>query len=139
MTLHLGYFENFNGADAVLLTCDPVEVTPLRGVLADVMAKGIPFAIHDLAVVSGRNPARLVLCPAAAPFRRVGGGFVWRLNHVEFATVDSRLEVLEHVRAAHEYFDLDGSNVRLMVSVNEYDEGWWTSPQPGVPPHSRRE
>jgi hypothetical protein len=125
MTLHLGYFEKFKGADIVLLTCDPVEVTPFRGVLADVMAKGAPFAIHDLAVVSARNPVRLVLCPAAAPFRRVGGGFIWRLNHVEFATADSRLEVLGRVRAAHEYFDLDGSDVRLMVSVNEYDEVWW--------------
>lgn len=134
MTLHLGYFENFKGADIVLLTCDPVEVTPLRGVLADVMAKGIPFAIHDLAVVSARNPACLVLCPAAAPFRRVDGGFIWRLNHVEFATVDSRLEVLAHVRAAHQYFDLDGSNVRLMVSVNEYGEGWWNRWESGDAP-----
>jgi hypothetical protein len=125
MTLHLGYFKNFRGADVVLLSCDPVEVPPFRGVLADVMAKGVPFAIHDLAVVSANHPARLVLCPAAARFRRLGAGFIWRLNHVEFATADSRLEVLEHVRAAHEYFGLDGSDVQLMISVSEYDEVWW--------------
>jgi hypothetical protein len=125
MTLHLGYFEDFKGADTVLLSCDPVEVLPLRGVLADVMAKGVPFAIHDLAIVSVRHPARLVLCPAAAPSRGVGAGFIWRLNHVEFATTDSRLEVLEQGRAAHVYFDLDGSDVQLMISVSEYDESWW--------------
>jgi hypothetical protein len=125
MTLHLGYFENFKGADTVLLSCDPVEVPPLRGVLADAMAKGVPFAIHDLAVVSARNPARLVLCPTGAPFRGLGGEFIWQLNHVEFASVDSKLEALEHVRAAHQYFDLDDSDVRLMVSVREYDEAWW--------------
>jgi hypothetical protein len=58
MMLRLGYFENCKGADTVLSSRDPVEVPPLREVLADAMAKGIPFAIHDLAVVSARNPAR---------------------------------------------------------------------------------
>src|SRR5215475_7787067 len=126
MTLHLGYFENFKDADTVLLSCDPLEVAPLRGVLADVMAKGSPFAIHDLAVVPAGNPARLILCPAAAKFRRAGDEFIWRLNHVEFASVDSKLEVLEHVRAAHQYFNLEHSDVRLMISVGEYDEAWWS-------------
>jgi hypothetical protein len=133
MTLRLGYFENFKGADTVLLSCDLVEAPLLRGVLADVMAKGVPFAIHDLAVVTARNPARLVLCPAAAPFRGVGGEFIWRLNHVEFASVDSKLEALEHVRAAHQYFDLDRSDVRLMVSIGEYDEAWWDRAPAGMP------
>lgn len=122
MTLRLEYFENFKGAETVRLSCDPVELPLLRGVFADVMAKGTPFAIHDLAVVSARSPLRLVLCPAAARFRGVGGEFIWRLNHVEFASVDSKLEVLEHVRAAHQYFDLDNSDVRLMISVSEYHE-----------------
>jgi hypothetical protein len=126
MTLHLGYFENFKeGDDTVLLSCDRIEVPPLRGVLADAMAKGVPFVIHDLAMVSTRNPARIVLCPAAVRFRRAGDEFIWRLNHVEFASVDSKLEVLEHVRAAHQCFNLENTGVTLVVSVNEYDEAWW--------------
>jgi hypothetical protein len=132
MTLRLGYFGNFKGADTVLLSCDPLEVPPFRGVLADVMARGVPFAIHDLAVVSARNPARLVLCPAAAPFRGVGDEFIWRLNHVEFASVDSKLEVLEHVRAGHQYFSFNKSDAQLIVSVGEYDEACWNRWESGA-------
>jgi hypothetical protein len=127
--MRLGYCNQFKGADTVLLSCDPVEVSPLRQVLASVMAREVPFAIHDLAVVSARHPARLVLCPAAARFRAVGGEFIWRLNHVEFAAVDSKLEALEHVSAAHQCFDLGDSDVRLMFSVREYDEQWWDIPR----------
>ena len=131
MTLRLGYFQNFKGADTVLFSCDSVEVAPFRGVLAGVMARGVPYPIHDLAVVSARHPARLVLCPTAARFRAVGGEFIWRLNHVEFAVVDSKLEALGQVRAAHHYFDLYDSDVRLMFSVREYDEAWWDRRESG--------
>ena len=125
MTIRLGYFKAFKGSNTVLLSCESSEVASLRQSLADAMTKGIPFAVHTLARVSGRNPARVILCPRSAPFRLGGVEFVWRLNNVEYADVDSKLEWLEAVDAAHQYFDLQTSGTQLMVSVGEYDDACW--------------
>jgi hypothetical protein len=125
MSLRLGYFQEFKGSDMVALSCEPDEVNALRALLSDAMAHGRAVAIHDLAQVSGRHPARLFVCPTAAALQPGRGDFVWRLSQSEFLDVDSKLEALEDSNVGHQYFTLPGTRATLMVSVGEYSDQWW--------------
>jgi hypothetical protein len=125
MSLRLAYFQEFKGSDMVLLSCDPGEVGALRARLSDAIVHSRAVAIHDLAQVSGRHPARLFVCPTASVLQADDGDFVWRLSQSEFLDVDSKLEALESVTSGHQYFTLPRARATLMVSVGEYSDQWW--------------
>lgn len=124
--MRLGYFREFKHGDIVLLSCDPKGVAALRTNLAAAMAKMLPFAIHELATVSERQPARLFVWPVRLAVRRRGDDFIWKISDRELEDVDAKLQPLLSGRAGHQYFDLDRPGTQLMVSVGEYDEDWWT-------------
>jgi hypothetical protein len=126
MTMRLGHFREFKQGDVVLLSCDPKDVATLRANLAAAMAKKLPLAIHELATVPERQPARLFVWPASLAIRRGGDEFIWKMSDQEPADVDAKLQPLSSTRASHPYFDLDRPGVQLMVSVGEYGEDWWT-------------
>jgi hypothetical protein len=109
----------------VLLSCDAAEISMLRAVLSRSIPHGLAVAIHDLAKVSDRYPARLFVCPKAATVDSTSRDFVWRLSENEYSDLDSKLEALESVLAGHQYFPLPGAPSELMVSVGEYSDQWW--------------
>jgi hypothetical protein len=123
--MRLGYFEEFKGSDTVLLACDGGEIGVLRASLSRSIPHGSVVAIHDLAKVSDRYPARLFVCPKTATVDATSRDFVWRLSDNEYSDFDSKLEVLESVIAGHQYFPLPGTPSTLMVSVGEYSDQWW--------------
>jgi len=123
--MRLGHFQEFKGSDMVLLSCDGVEISMLRALLSRSIPRGLTVAIHDLAKVSDRYPARLFVCPKAATVDSASRDFVWRLSENEYSDLDSKLEALESVLAGHQYFMLPGTPSELMVSVGEYSDQWW--------------
>jgi hypothetical protein len=123
--MRLGHFEELKGSDIVLLSCDSAEITMLRASISRGISRGSAVAIHDLAKVSHRYPARLFLCPQAATVDTTTGDFVWRLGDNEYSDLDGKLEALEDVIAGHQYFPLPGISSELMVSVGEYSDQWW--------------
>jgi hypothetical protein len=107
-----------------------MQVPSKRFVLFDFsLWRGIPHgsvvAIHDLAKVSDRFPARLFVCPKAATIDATSRDFVCRLSENEYSDLDSKLQALESVIAGHQYFPLSGTSATLMVSVGEYSDQWW--------------
>jgi hypothetical protein len=125
MSIRLGYFPQFKGTDTVLLSCETAEVGALRASLSKAMSCGLVTALHGLAEVSVRHPARLWVCPSPATSRPAHGDFSWFLDQTQYLEVDSKLEALESVRTGHQYFELSQPQVRLMVSVGEYSDQWW--------------
>jgi hypothetical protein len=123
--MRLGHFQKFKGSDMVLLSCDGAEISILRTSLSQGIPHGSVVAIHDLAKVSDRHPARLFVCPKAVALDASSGDFVWRLSDNEYSDLDSKLEVLESAIAGHQYFPLPGTLSTLMVSVGEYSDQWW--------------
>jgi hypothetical protein len=123
--MRLGYFQEFKGSDMVLLSCDSAEISMLRASLSRGISRGSALAIHDLAKVSHRYPARLFVCLEAATVDASTRDFVWRLSDNEYSDLDAKLEALESVLAGHQYFPLPGTSSKLMVSVGEYSDHWW--------------
>jgi hypothetical protein len=123
--VRLGHFQEFKGSDIVLLSCDCAEIGALRASLSRGSSHGSTVAIHDLAKVSDRYPARLFVCPKTAKVDANTRDFVWRLTDNEYSDLDAKLEALERVLTGHQYFPLHGTPSELMVSVGEYSDQWW--------------
>jgi hypothetical protein len=123
--MRLGHFEELNGSDIVLLSCDRAEIGALRASLLQGNSRASAVAIHDLAIVSDRHPARLFVCPKSATVDANSRDFIWRLSDNEYSDVDAKLEALKHVLEGHQYFPLQRSLTELMVSVGEYSDEWW--------------
>jgi len=104
--MRLGHFQEFKSSDMVLLSCDGAEIGILRASLSQGIPHGSVVAIHDLAKVSDRHPARLFVCSKAVPIDATSRDFVWRLSDNEYSDLDSKLEVLESAIAGHQYFPL---------------------------------
>jgi len=129
-SLRLGHFENFNGADTILLGGDE---------------EGLQRLADHLRALEAANakPANLLLLP----FVQVHGGVELTAHHVDrevgarrlgsscFAWHDSQegwLESAEKIKEVarseneHCYIgDNSSSDAVVMVSKGEYDEAWW--------------
>jgi hypothetical protein len=123
--MRLGYFQEFRGSDMVLLSCGSAEIRALRASLSREFSRGSAVAIHELAKVSDRHPARLFVCPRVASVQSMAGDFVWHLSPHDYSDLDAKLEALESVPTGHQYFELPGTQSELMVSVGEYSDDWW--------------
>jgi hypothetical protein len=123
--MRLGHFQEFKGGDIVLLSCDCAEIGVLRASLSRGISGGSSIAIHDLANVSVRYPARLFVCPKTTTVDANTRDFVWHLSDNEYSDLDGKLEPLQRVIAGHQYFSLPGTPTELMVSVGEYSDEWW--------------
>jgi hypothetical protein len=76
-----------------------------------------------LGLVSKHHPVELV----ASRLSRVAGvGYQWNCSPYEFRTIRGKLEPLSVESArGHQYFELVQSEVKLIVSIGEYDGQWW--------------
>ncbi len=123
--MRLGHFQEFNGSDIILLSCDCAEIGVLRASLSQGNSRASAVAIHDLATVSDRYPARLFVCPKSVTVVANSRDFIWRLSDNEYSDLDAKLEPLERVLEGHQYFPLPRKPIEVMVSVGEYSDEWW--------------
>jgi len=117
----IGFFENFKGGDAVLVTCSDDGLRRLRGLLASPPQGLLP--LHQFAEVMPNHPTQLFVGPA----RAYEHGFVWPVSSSNVAQVHDALFSLSQSAHGHQYFDLANSHAQLIVSLNEYDASWWLS------------
>jgi len=125
MSIRLGYFPQFEGNDTVLVSCDSADVGTFRALLTKTMSFGALAAIHDIAEVSARHPARVWVYRLPASQKLAKGDFSLSLDPTKYLEVDAKLEALQNVREGHQYFELSQPGVDLMVSVGEYSNKWW--------------
>jgi hypothetical protein len=125
MSLHLGLFHQFKGADTVLLSGTPNDVAELSAHLrAFASSDALDWAVHDIAHVSIHNPAQLFACRTP---QLHATGFVWVCSPESMSAIQGKLQALASSGSGHQYFGLLGSSVQLAVSVGEYGESWWSA------------
>jgi len=130
MHLHLGYFENFKGADTILICGDAEGLQRLADnlrPLEDVNAE--PVNLHLLPFVQIHGEVELTAHPVDRELgvRRIGPSrFEW--HHSQEGWLESAETIEAVVRSSGGHCDFGatpaGDTVE-MVSKGEYDEGWW--------------
>jgi hypothetical protein len=121
--IRLGYFPAFQGADSVLLHGAPHQINALVPRLYEFLASPLQeWAVHDVAVVSRRHPARLFASKLG-----VSGtsGFRWRCTPAEIPSIQAMLQTLAVSGSGQLDFALAGSTARLVISAGATLETWW--------------
>lgn len=118
--LKIGLFPNFKGADTVLIDGAPSDIVALSTLLAQVVVDK-PLAVHEIAAVAPRYPVTLFAATTSPGTR----GYWWKCSSEEIETIQGKLEPLTEGGKGHQYFDLEGTNTQLMISVGEYGSKWW--------------
>jgi hypothetical protein len=121
--MRLGFFANLKGADSLLLEGTSQDIALLSTRLGEFLASDQQqLAIHALTNVSARHPAKLFATRSAST---AVPGFSWVLSPGTLPTLQGKLATLIGLASGHQYFELEGSNAQLMLSVGEYGESWW--------------
>lgn len=118
--LNIGFFEDFAGADSVLLTGSPEDIASLSSRLKQFLwSSEQHLPIHTQANVSVRRP---VLLFASRTANVTADSFHWLVSLVEPEMLEP---LVTSGKPGHQYFELAQSKVQLVVSVGEYSEQWW--------------
>jgi len=127
MTLHLGFFPDFKWADSVLLTGNAHDIESLSSALGKfVEANEHQFPIHNLASVAPRHQVQLFAQRATQEAQRSKPlQFSWLCTSSSLSDIQAKLLALVHSGNGHQYFDLEGADTQLIVSVGEYNDSWW--------------
>ena len=127
--LRLGFFREFKfeGEDMVLLTGTNEDIRVLNDRIGAALSNSLDVvALHDLASVAPNHKLEIFAVLKSLPKAHANAAtFFWRCFSEEFPQVEGKLSALMNCRNGHHYFDLEGSNVTLMVSVGEYSDEWW--------------
>ena len=127
MTLHLGFVPDFKWSDSVLLSGSTHDIEKLSLALGKfVESKDQQFPIHNLASIAPRHQAQLFVQCATQELRHSNPAqFSWQCTSGSLSDIQAKLLALVHSGNGHQYFDLDGSDTQLIVSVGEYNDKWW--------------
>jgi hypothetical protein len=103
---------------------DPRLTTRFR----EAVSSRLPLSINDYCFVAQTIPADLQLFAAAIGVLvpSLANRFIWRIDSSLYSSLDGLLEGF-FGPSGHQYFDLDGTDTILLVSVGEYDDNWWHS------------
>lgn len=127
MTLHLGFFPDFKWSDSVLLSGTTHDIENLSLALGKfVESKAQQFPIHNLASIAPRHYAHLFAQSATSNTHHSNQPqFSWLCASSSLPDIQGKLLALARSGNGHQYFDLDGSDTQLVVSVGEYNDNWW--------------
>jgi hypothetical protein len=131
MHIRLGYFENFKGADTILVCGDEDGLQWLADnlrTLEDSNAK--PVNLHLLPFAQVCQGVQLTANPVDREFgvRRIGAEPSFSWHHSEEGWLESaeKIEVVARGSHGHCYLgETAAGEARVMVSKDEYDEAWW--------------
>lgn len=127
MTLHLGFFPDFKWSDSVLLTGNAHDIESLLLELGKfVEANENQFPIHNFASVAPRHQVQLFAQRTTQEAQHsTPSQFSWLCTSSSLSDIQAKLLALVHSGSRHQYFDLEGVDTQLIVSVGEYSDSWW--------------
>ena len=123
----MGFFEDFKGADTLLLDVDQDGLQALIECLQVLTSSGRKTTMSDCPGVVLQPGLRVDLLGAvddAGLVRTAARQFVWRRSEEGWAEVVDKLAAME-IGACHQYLDGPRDNVQVMASIREYGEAWW--------------
>ena len=128
--IRLGYFENFKGANTILICGDADGLQRLADnlrPLEDVNAE--PVNLHLLPFVQVHGKVELTAHPVDRELgvRRIGPScFEWHHSHEGWLESVVKIEAVVRDSGGHCYLgESPAGDAVVMVSQGEYNEGWW--------------
>ncbi len=131
MHLHLGYFEDFNGADTILLCGDEEGLQRLADILRTLEdGSAEPVNLHLLPFVQVYGGVELTAYPVDRELGvcRIGSGlrFTWHHSREGWLESAEKIEMVAQGNGGHCYLGAHpAGNAVVVVSKGEYDEAWW--------------
>ena len=131
MVLHLGYFENFQGSNTILLCGDEGELPWLADHLRTLEAANTKSVnLHLLPFVRAHGSVELAARPMDRELgvRRAGPAPCFAWHHSEEGWLESaeKVEAVARGNGGHCYLgEAPPGDAVVMVSKDEYDEAWW--------------
>lgn len=130
MHLHLGYFENFNGADTILLCGDEEGLQRLADLLRPLEdATANPANLRFLSFVQVHGGVSLIAYPVDRELgiRRLGtSSFTWHHSEEGWLESAEKIEAVARCKGGHCCLgETPVGDAVVMVSKGEYDEAWW--------------
>jgi len=126
-SIRVGFFEDFKGADTLLLDVDREGLSTLIAWLQTTMSSGRKMAISHCpgaVVQSGLHVDLSCVTSETALVRISGTEFVWQLSAEGWAEVIDKLAAMES-EACHQYLEGPTDDVQVMASIGEYGDSWW--------------
>jgi hypothetical protein len=131
--IRVGFFEDFKGADTLLIGVDHEGLRDLLTWLREVTSSGRKAWLNECPGVSLRSGLRVELVRApndGGLLKMAATEFVWRRSEEGWLEIIAKLEVME-AGACHQYLDGPRDDVQPMASIGEYGDEWWNSPHTG--------
>jgi hypothetical protein len=126
-SIHVGFFEDFKGADTLLLDVDREGLSTLIAWLQTNASSARKIAINHCpgAVVQSGLHVDLSCVPEETGLVRTSGTeFVWQRSAEGWAEVIDKLAAMES-GACHQYLEGPSDDVQVMGSIGEYSDSWW--------------
>ena len=118
MSATLGFFEQFKGADTVLLSTNQGELLEMAERLERFASSRVLFLEIEAVPISGHEAHLVAVRESHAPANQ--RQFHWLCGPRDIPEILEKLRHLAKSTRGHQYFDLLGTNAQLLVSVGEY-------------------
>jgi hypothetical protein len=125
--IRIGFFEDFKGADTLLLHVDQEGLKVLTEWLQTATSSEARIAISHCpgALVQSGLHVDLSRAPDDRGLVRTAGTeFVWQRSEEGWAEVLDKLAAMD-TGACHQYLEGPSDDVQVMASIGEYGDAWW--------------
>lgn len=126
-SIRVGFFEDFKGADTLLLDVDPEALNALIAWLQTVTSSGRRTTISSrpgTVVQSGLAVDLLRAVDDTGLVRAAGTEFMCQRSEEGWADVIEKLAAMV-TGACRQYLDGPRDGVQIMASIGEYGDAWW--------------
>ena len=126
-SIRVGFFEDFKGADTLLIDVDAEGLRGLIAWLRDVMSSDRRVLLSACPGVTLQSTLRVDVFRSPDDIglvRAAERAFVWQRSEDGWTDVVEKLAAME-TGAGHQYLDGPRDDVQVMASIGEYGDEWW--------------
>jgi hypothetical protein len=126
-SIRIGFFEDFKGADTLLIDVDYEGLNALIAWLQTATSSSRRVTITSCPGAVVQTGLHLDLSHApndTGLVRTAGTEFVWLRSEEGWADVIDKLAAMES-GPCHQYLEGPSDDVQVMASIGEYGDSWW--------------
>jgi hypothetical protein len=126
-SIRVGFFEDFKGADTLLIDVNAEGLRSLIAWLRDVISSGRRVALSDCPGVTLQSGLRVDAFSSpddTGLVRTAERAFVWQRSEDGWTDVVEKLAAME-AGACHQYLEGPRDDMQVMASIGEYGDEWW--------------
>jgi len=126
-SIRVGFFEDFKGADTLLIDVDAEGLRGLIAWLRNVMSSDRRVLLSACPGVTLQSTLRVDVFRSPDDIGLVRAAewvFVWQRSEDGWTDVVEKLAAME-TGAGHQYLDGPRDDVQVMASIGEHGDEWW--------------